>query len=126
MAATQRTTLGAVGGGDLRAAAEEIAKGARELAAPWAKTGAVVASIRVEMTTGRTALIIADAPGAYPNETGVRHPVFADRNKPRTEWTWVPGNLRPFLGPAADLRAGAAMARYARKIDRLCREAGFK
>jgi hypothetical protein len=37
----------------------------------------------------------------------------------------VPGNNRPFLAPAADQRAGAAMAKYAQKIDRMCRAAGF-
>jgi len=117
--ASYAATVGAVGGGDLGAAAEEIAKGARELASPWAKTGAVVASIQVEVA-GNTALITADAGAAYPAETRARHPLFGNRK----HWFGPPGE--PFLGPAADQRAGAAMARYADKIDALCRKAGFQ
>jgi len=120
MAATQLTTAGAVGGGDLRAAAEEIAKGARELAA-WSKQ--IPPDITVAVA-GNTATISCEVGPAYPNETGSRHPVFARGPDPKA-WTWVAGNLRPFLGPAADARAGAAMARYAQKIDRMCRQAGF-
>jgi hypothetical protein len=116
--ASYAATVGSVGGGDLAAAAEEIANGARMLAGTWAKTGAVVDSIRVEVA-GDTALIIADAGAAYPAETRARHPLFGDRK----HWYGPPGE--PFMGPAADQRAGAAMARYANRIDALCRKAGF-
>jgi hypothetical protein len=116
--ASYAATTASVGGGDLAAAAEEIASGARLLAGTWAKTGAVVASIRVDVA-GNTALITADAGAAYPAETRARHPLFGDRE----HWYGPPGE--PFMGPAADQRAGAAMARYADKIDALCRKAGF-
>jgi hypothetical protein len=33
---------------------------------------------------------------------------------------------RPFLGPAADAGADAAMARYAKKVDKMCRAAGYR
>lgn len=118
VAGSSATTLGAVGGGDLGAAAEEIAAGARMLASAWAKTGATVASVRVEVA-GNTAVISADSGAAYPAETRAMHPLFGRRR----HWYGPPGER--FLGPAADARAGAAMARYAQKIDRLCREAGF-
>lgn len=116
MAGEKLTTLGAVGGGDLRAAAEEIADGARALAG-WSKQ--IPGRITVTVA-GNTAVISCDAPPAYPAETRARHPLFGDRAH------WYPPPGEPFLGPAADARAGAAMARYARKIDRMCRQAGFK
>lgn len=118
-------TAGSVGGGELARAAEEIADGARENAKRWSSTGATVASIHTEQESDTVVNIIADAPAAYPNETGSRHPVFA-RGDDRKKWTWTAGNNRPFLAPAADERAGDAMAKYAQKIDRLCRERGFR
>jgi hypothetical protein len=113
---TQLTTLGAVGGGDLKAAAEIIADGARELAAQWSSQ--IPPAIEVEVS-GKTATISCSAGPAYPAETRARHPLFGNRK----HWYGPPG--APFLGPAADQRAGAAMARYAQKIDRMCRKAGF-
>lgn len=118
---TQQATLGSVGGGELRAAAEEIADGARRNAAAWSVQ--IPASIEVDVRedeTGGTATISCDVGPAYPAETRARHPLFGDRE----HWYGPPGER--FLGPAADTRAGAAMAKYARKIDRLCREAGFR
>lgn len=122
--AARHTTTGAlgVGGADLMAAADVIADAARVLAGRWSTS--VPPSIRVE-GNGRTVTIIADAPAAYPNEVfGVRHPVFGPTNK-NPDPSWVTNKHRPFLGPAADQKAGAAMARYAQKIDRMCRKAGF-
>lgn len=112
------TTTGALGvpSGDLGAAAEIIADGARELAA-WSRK--VPPNISVEVS-GQTATISADAGPAYPNEVaGVRHPTFG--HKP-----WVENQHRPFLGPAADARSDAAMQRYAKKIDGWCKDAGFR
>lgn len=120
---TRVATVGSVGGGELVQAAEEIADGARKLAARWSH-GATTASIHTEQADDATVLIVADSPAAYPNETGSRHPVFA-RGEDRRDWTWVKGNLRPFMGPAADERAGDTMARYAEKIDRLARDRGW-
>jgi hypothetical protein len=110
-----RATTGSVGGGDLAVAAEEIAAGARKLAA-WSRQ--IAASVTVDAGE-TTAVVWTDAGPAYPAETRARHPLFGDRKY----WYGPPG--APFLAPAAALRAGAAMARYAQKIDRLCREAGF-
>lgn len=114
---TQHTTLGAVGGGDLAAAAGIIADTARALAAGW--SAQIPPRIEVEVS-GNEATISCDAPPAYPGETRARHPLFGNRE----HWYGPPGE--PFLGPAADLRAGAAMARYAEKIDKMCRKAGFE
>jgi hypothetical protein len=50
--------------------------------------------------------------------------VFA-RGPDRRDWTWTRGNNRPFLRPAADERAGAALAKYAKKVDRLVRESNL-
>lgn len=114
---TQLTTLGAAGGGDLAAAAEEIAQRARELAGGWSRK--IPPSIGVDVA-GRTATITAHAEPGYAAEVRAWHPLFGDRR----HWYGPPGE--PFLGPALDERAGAAMARYATKIDRLLREAGFR
>lgn len=117
--ANRQSTVGAVGGGELVQAAEEIADGARRNAATWAKTGAVVASIHTEQSSEASVLIVADAPAAYPAETRARHPLFGNREY----WYGPPGHA--FLGPAADERAGAALAKYAKKVDRLAKAAGF-
>lgn len=115
--AIQNSTVGSVGGGDLHAAAEEIADGARALAARWSRK--IPERISVDGDE-KNVTISCDAPAAYPNEIkGVRHPTFAHD-------PWVTNEFRPFLGPAADQRAGAAMARYADKIDRMVRARGFR
>ena len=114
---TKLTTLGAVGGGDLAAAAQVIADGARELAGAWSRK--IPPAIRTEVR-GNTAVISCDVEPGYAAEMRVRHPLFGNRDY----WYGPPG--APFLGPAADARAGAAMARYAKKIDRMCRDAGFR
>lgn len=117
-----RATAIGVGGGELVQAAEEIADGARSNAA-WSTT--VPASIRTEQVDENHVNIVADAPAAYPNEVNARHPVFA-RGGDRRKWTWVKGNDRPFLAPAAEQRAGAAMDKFAEVITRKAMEAGFK
>jgi hypothetical protein len=38
----------------------------------------------------------------------------------------VTNQYRPFLSTAADAKADAAMAKYAQKIDRLARRAGYR
>jgi hypothetical protein len=111
-----------VGGGELLDAAEEIADGARANASRWSRS--VPASIRTEEHDENHVDIVADAPPAYPNEVHSRHPVYA-RGPDRAKWTWVPGNDRPFLSPAADERAGAALAKYAKKVDRLVKDSGL-
>jgi len=114
-AGTRETTTGAVGGGELGQAAEEIADGARGLAG-WSKQ--IASSISVDATDAE-AVISTDVGPAYPGETRARHPLFGNRK----HWYGPPG--KPFLGPAADARAGAAMAKYAKKIDRMVRESGL-
>lgn len=110
-------TTGSVGGGELVQAAEEIADRARELAA-WSTK--IPASIRTESEDEKSVTIVADAPAAYPGETRARHPLFGNREY----WYGPPGE--PFLAPAADERAGDALAKYAKKVDRWAREAGFR
>jgi len=113
------TTTGALGiaSGDLGAAAAIIADGARALAAAWSRK--IPPSISVSVS-GQVAEITATAPDAYPAETRAKHPLFGNRD----HWYGPPGE--PFLAPAADARADAAMRRYADKIDRWARDAGFR
>jgi len=115
---TRQATVGAVGGGELVQAAEEIADGARSNASSWSSS--IPPNIRTEQVSEKQVNIVSDAGPAYPAETRSRHPLFGNRDF----WYGPPG--RPFLGPAADERAGAALAKYADKVDRMCREAGFK
>lgn len=110
------TTTGAAGGGRLEEAAQEIADGARKRAS-WSKQ--ISGGIEVEVD-GNIAMIYSDAPPAYPGETRHRHPLFGNRR----HWYGPPGE--PFLGPAVDERAGAAMAKYAQVVDDMCRERGFR
>jgi hypothetical protein len=98
-------------------AAEEIAAGARGNAARWSRS--VPPSIRTEQVDESTVNIVSDAPAAYPNEADpVWHPTFGHR--PR-----VKNAHRPFLAPAAEERAGAAMDKFAQVIDRRARERGW-
>jgi len=119
---TRVTTLGALGmsgaaGGDLGAAADIIAGKARELASGWSRQ--VPGSIRVDVS-GQTATISSQVGPAYPNEVaGVRHPTFGHE-------PWVTNQHRPFLGPAADAAGDQAMNRYAQKIDKWAKQAGFR
>jgi hypothetical protein len=105
------------GSGDLGAAAEIVAAEARRLAAGWSVQ--VPARITVSVS-GRTATITADAPPARPAELRIRHPLFGDRDY----WYGPPGE--PFLSPAATAKADAAAARYADKVDKMARKAGFR
>lgn len=111
------TTSGAVGGGDLGAAAGIIADKARELAGAWSRK--IPPSISVSVS-GRVATITADAPDARPAELRLRHPLFGNREY----WYGPPGE--PFLAPAADAAGDAAMTRYAKKIDGWARKAGYR
>lgn len=115
-------TTGSVGGGELMDAAEEIADGAREISGRFSRS--IPASIRTEQHDERRVDIVADADPAYPNETGSRHPVYA-RGPDRKKWTWTKGNDRPFLAPAAEQRSGPALAAYAKKVDRMVRDANL-
>jgi hypothetical protein len=122
----RRTTLGFVGGGELKDAAEVIADGARKIAGGYSKTGRLPGSIKVEVVSDELARVSSDAPSAYPNEVrGVRHPVYA-RGEDRRKWTWVTNQWRPFISKAADEQAGEAMAVYSKRLNRMLREAGFE
>ncbi len=118
---TRVTALAALntGGGDpdLRAAADIIAAGARTLAGTWSRT--VPESIGTQIS-GNVAIISAGAPVARPAELRLQHPLFGDRE----HWYGPPGEK--FLAPAADAKSDAAMARYAKKIDKLAMRAGFR
>lgn len=117
---TQVVSLAALstGGGDpdLRAAADLIATGAKTLAG-WSRK--IPPSIGVTVS-GNVATISADAPNARPAELRIRHPLFGDRE----HWYGPPGH--PFLAPAADAKADAALAKYANKIDRWAHAAGYR
>jgi len=118
---TYHATSGSVGGGELVDAAEEIADGARENAS-WSRT--IPPNIRTEEHDENHVDIVSDADPAYPNETGSRHPVFA-RGPDRAKWTWTKGNNRPFLAPAVEQRAGPALAKFAKRVDRMVEESGL-
>ena len=115
-AGTYRATL--ADGDDLGQAANVIAAEARRIAQGNGMPE-TAASISVH-SDGKTATVYSDAPAAYPNEVpDIWHPTFG--HKPR-----VKNKYRPFLKPAADAKASAAMERYAKKLDRLLAKAGFK
>ena len=110
-------------GSDLGQAARVIADDARDRAGGWSES--VPVSIGVEVH-GTRAIVYTDAPAAYPNEvSGVRHPVFGPTAR-NTDPPWVKNEHRPFLAPAADAKASAAMDRYAKKMDKWIADAGFK
>jgi hypothetical protein len=104
----------------MAAAAAIIAREGARLAAPWSRQ--IPPSIRVTARAGRADITTGVGP-AYPNETGARHPVYA--RGPRSRWTWVAGNNRPFLSPAAEAKADAAAAEIAKSIDDICHDLGY-
>ena len=93
-----------------------IAAGAKSLSSTWSRS--VPESIGIRMA-GNTATIFAGAPAARPAELRLKHPLFGDRE----HWYGPPGEK--FLAPAADAKSDAALAWYAKKIDRLARAAGY-
>lgn len=48
-----------------------------------------------------------------------KHPVFAGKNLPRSEWTWVDQPMHPYLGPAALLKQEEAVERLAEGVNRV-------
>ena len=108
----------------LREAAQIIADQARVNAAGWSVR--VPPSIRVT-GGGVTISISSNAPPAYPNEVeGVKHPVFGGRGTKRPKAPWVLNQYRPFLAPAADEKADAALEAFSKVIEDWAREHGFK
>src|SRR6185437_7439588 len=98
---TYRADLGP--GDDLGQAAQVIADEAARIARGNGMPQ-TADSISVEVN-GTTATVYSDAPAAYPNEVpGVKHPTYGHR-------PWILNQHRPFLGPAADAKAGDAMKR---------------
>jgi hypothetical protein len=113
------STIGGISGsGDqrLKEAAGVIRDAARVLA-EWSPRVQESISLRID---GRVATISASAPPARPAELRLRHPLFGDRS----HWYGPPGH--PFLAPAADAKADAAMAKYALKIDDWAHKAGYR
>ncbi len=101
----------------LRQAAEVIAETARVLAGGWSRQ--IPPSIRVDVKD-KVATVSSGVGPARPAEYQLRHPLFGNRKF----WYGPPGP--PFLGPAADARIDAAMAKYAERIDDMLLLAGFK
>lgn len=105
-------------------AAKVIAEQARSNAAGW--SARIPASVKVSGSYPEVT-IRASAPPAYPNEIpGVRHPVFGGRGTRRPHAPWVTNEHRPFLGPAADQRAGQAAEKFALITDDWALKAGFR
>jgi hypothetical protein len=102
---------------DLRAAAQIIADGAKEIAGVWSRK--IPPSIYVTVD-GLVATVHASAPDARPAEFRLQHPLFGDRS----HWYRAPGE--PFLAPALDARIDRAMQRYANSIDRYAKKHGWK
>ena len=114
----------------LRQAAEVIADRARANAAPWSKR--IPRSVRVYphlLSHGHIAIVAAGgvrAPMAYTFEAPngpVWHPVWG--HGPRKDWHWVRQEPRPFLAPAGEEAADAAIEVFARMIDDWEAASGF-
>lgn len=107
----------------MRAAAMIIARQAKLLAAVWSVQ--VPPSVKVQ-ARGWTATISSGVGPSYPNEViRVRHPVFGPTLK-RPNPPWVTNAHRPFLAPAADLKADEAAKEIANVVDDWCHDLGYK
>lgn len=63
--------------------------------------------------------------GLRPRSGGFRHPLFADRTKPRSSWKWYTQQFRPFLAPAMLENADRAAEGVLEALDDAARKAGF-
>lgn len=106
----------------LRQAAEVI----RDQAATNAGWSARIPGSLKVSTSGMTALISTGAPPAYPNEFGVRHPVFGGTGTRRPRAPWVRNKHRPFLGPAGDQKADEAARTFGLFIDDWALKHGYR
>jgi hypothetical protein len=106
------------------AAVKMIADQAKVNAAGW--SARIPPSVRISGIYPE-AVIRSGAPPAYPNEVpGVRHPVFGGRGTKRPEAPWVTNQHRPFLAPAADMKAGDAAQEFGNVIDDWAIALGYK
>jgi hypothetical protein len=120
---------------------QPIVSDARSRAGAWSRRIPAAISSRpiVDTTRGRVGVevrVSRSVPHARPYEgisqqgstVKFRHPVYADRNKPRSEWTWTEKNsqTRPYLWPA--VQAGAPQAYEAARsaFEQAARDAGFR
>lgn len=120
--------------GALRRAAEPIVADAKNRAS-WSERipGAIGTRTRVsgQGVTVSVRVNAKKAPHARPIENrgrqgNFRHPVHADPNKGRSEWTWVPQRARPFLRPAAEANADEAGRRMMNAVESAIRRNGWR
>lgn len=55
-----------------------------------------------------------------------RHPVYADPDRPRNEWTWRDQKTRPYLWPAVRGRQNDMRRAVEQTVDAVARECGFR
>jgi len=60
-----------------------------------------------------------------PSGRGLRHPVFARKDKTRDEWTWTESAVRPFFFAAVQQRDFYFTARVQKMLDDVAAEIGF-
>jgi hypothetical protein len=104
--------------------------------ASWSSRIPATVRVNVTFTTKSAgASVIAggkSAPHARPLERGnkssgggLRHPVFARKDKGRDEWTWVDMPTRPFFFKAVQQKDMLFTARVNRLLDDIANELGF-
>lgn len=114
---------------------------ARSRAGAWSRRipSAISNRALVDMGRGRVGAevrVSARVPHARPYEgisqqgsrVKFRHPVFADQNKPRSEWTWTEKNseTRPYVWPAVRGREADMRRAVEQTVDSVARECGFR
>lgn len=121
----------------LRKAAQPILADARRRSS-WSSRIPGAISVKVSLTARNPGVrLVVDsrkAPHARPYEMGskraafgtLRHPVFADPNKSRDDWTWVNERTRPFLFASADAGREGVMRESAAAVIAAARTAGFR
>lgn len=115
---TLSVNVGQGASGDrLGQAAEKIAEGVREVSATFSVK--IPPSVHVRQGSETSATVYADAPNAYPIETGARHPLFGNREH------WYRMKQRLFLEQGAAVSLDQAAEVYGKTIDDWLREVGW-
>ena len=82
--------------------------------------------LRVDVTNGAPHARAYEGISQQGSRSYFRHPVYADPNQTRSEWTWREQRTRPYLWPAVNGRANDLRRGVEKAVEDAARDAGFR